>query len=78
MTDQEKVKLFDEINALLSNDKYPDSKDWMASDAIGRVDWLLSMYEGSKKEVDFWVERVKELHDKLDNLDSGTSVKDED
>jgi hypothetical protein len=31
---------------------YPDSKDWVASDYAGRVEWLYFMYESKKREVE--------------------------
>jgi hypothetical protein len=31
---------------------YPDSKDWVASDYVGRVEWLHFMYESKKREVE--------------------------
>ena len=31
---------------------YPDSKDWVASDYAGRVEWLHFMYESKKREVE--------------------------
>lgn len=38
------------IIALLRDDLFADSKDWRESDEVGRVDWLISMYEGACDE----------------------------
>lgn len=34
----------------LPDDLYPGSKDWMAADYAGRVEWLHTMYEAKKRE----------------------------
>ncbi len=39
----------------LPDSLYPDSKDWLAGDYAGRVQWLHLMYESKASEVDFWV-----------------------
>jgi hypothetical protein len=36
----------------LPDSLYPDSKDWIASDYAGRVEWLHFMYESKKREVE--------------------------
>jgi hypothetical protein len=36
----------------LPDSLYPDSKDWVASDYAGRVEWLHFMYESKKREVE--------------------------
>ena len=36
----------------LPDSLYPDSKDWVASDYVGRVEWLHFMYESKKREVE--------------------------
>jgi hypothetical protein len=38
------------IIALLRDDLFADSKDWRESDEVGRVDWLISMYERARDE----------------------------
>ena len=40
------------LNALMPADRY-DSKDWKAGGPIERVDWLLTMYESAKAQLDF-------------------------
>lgn len=40
----------------LPDDLYPDSKDWLAADYNGRVEWLHSMYESKKSEIEGWQE----------------------
>jgi len=36
----------------LPDSLYPDSKDWIASDYAGRVEWLHFMYKSKKREVE--------------------------
>ena len=36
----------------LPDSLYPQSKDWMAADYAGRVEWLHAMYENRKDELD--------------------------
>jgi hypothetical protein len=36
----------------LPDDLYPGSKDWLAADYAGRVDWLHTMYEAKKRALD--------------------------
>jgi hypothetical protein len=43
----------------LPDDLYPGSKDWMASDYAGRVEWLHGMYESARREADMWCERAQ-------------------
>ncbi len=45
----------------LPDDLYPDSKDWMAADYAGRVQWLHAMYESKKREVEALHERMNAL-----------------
>jgi len=45
------------IKALLSDDRY-ESKDWKCSDAIGRIEWLITMLESKTREVDRWVDII--------------------
>jgi hypothetical protein len=46
MTELEKIR------KLLTDDKFPGSKDWAQSDLAGRVEWLLEMYDCAKQEID--------------------------
>jgi len=45
MTELEKIR------ELLTDDKFPGSKDWQQSDLVGRVEWLLIMYACTKQEI---------------------------
>jgi len=40
------------IKELLNDDLYAGSKDWVASNTINRIRWLIEMYEGKKEELD--------------------------
>ena len=40
------------LEALLPTELYASSKDWTSSDLVGRVEWLLSMYESVKADRD--------------------------
>jgi hypothetical protein len=41
-----------ELRKLLHDERYSDSKDWRASGLVGRVEWLIAMYENEKAEND--------------------------
>ena len=45
---EDAIKLED----LLSEDRYSGSKDWRSGGLVERVEWLISMYEAKKKEVE--------------------------
>lgn len=47
------------IRDLLPTELYEGSKDWREGNTVERVEWLLSMYESVKEEVD-------RLQDELD------------
>ena len=47
------------IKDLLPTELFEGSKDWREGNYVERVEWLLSMYESSKQEVD-------RLQDELD------------
>jgi len=40
------------INELLPTELFEGSKDWREGSVAERVEWLLSMYESSKQEVE--------------------------
>jgi ATP-dependent protease HslVU (ClpYQ) peptidase subunit len=40
------------IRDLLPTELFEDSKDWREGNTVERIEWLLSMYESSKQEVD--------------------------
>jgi len=42
----------DAIRSKLPDDLYPGSKDWRESDAAGRIDWLVGMYESVNADSD--------------------------
>ena len=42
----------DRLEALLPTKLYAGSKDWTSSDLVGRVEWLLAMYENVKIDRD--------------------------
>ena len=52
------------LEALLPDHLYAGSKDYRQSDLAGRVEWLITMYEGVKAERD-------ELVDQLADIGSG-------
>lgn len=47
------------IRDLLPTELFEGSKDWREGNTVERIEWLLSMYESSKQEVD-------RLQDELD------------
>jgi hypothetical protein len=51
------------IRDLLPAELFEGSKDWREGNTVERIEWLLSMYESSKQEVD----RLQELVDQLDS-----------
>lgn len=64
-----------ELCKLLSDGLFPGSKDWTQSGLIGRVEWLLSMYDSKKEECEMlwtWMEdtseRIGELREKYERL----------
>ena len=40
------------IQELLPTELFEGSKDWREGNTVERIEWLLSMYESSKQEVD--------------------------
>lgn len=46
------------IEEMLNDDLYAGSKDWIASDVIGRVDWLIGCYESERKQCQMWVDMI--------------------
>ena len=53
------------IRDLLPTELYEGSKDWREGNTVERIEWLLSMYESSKQEVDRLTDLVVELDDKV-------------
>ena len=51
------------IEAMLNDDLYAGSKDWIASDVIGRVDWLIGCYEDERKQSQMWIEMLNYAND---------------
>ena len=51
------------IEAMLNDDLYAGSKDWIASDVIGRVDWLIGCYESERKQTQMWIEMLNYAND---------------
>lgn len=49
------------LQDLLPTSLFADSKDWSESDIVGRVEWLLAMYEGVKAERDEYVNQLNEI-----------------
>lgn len=52
----------DKIKALLRDDMYPDSKDWREGSTLDRIEWLMTMYQDSKEE-------IERLDDVIDDLE---------
>lgn len=59
-----------QIKELLHDDLYTGSKDWLAADTIGRIQWLIAMYEGKAQEVNMWIENMCILNDKLKGIET--------
>lgn len=53
------------IKELLPTELFAGSKDWTQGNTVERIEWLLSMYESSKQEVDRLSDLVVELDDKV-------------
>ena len=56
---QENAKLVAKLKKMLPDNLY-DSKDWKTGDIVGRVEWLIAMYEDKKAEVQFLGEQLAE------------------
>jgi hypothetical protein len=52
------------IRDLLPTELFEGSKDWREGNTVERIEWLLSMYESAKQE-------VERLDDVVDSLQSG-------
>ena len=61
------ISRFNKIKCLLSDDLFA-SKDWEFSATVGRVQWLLDMYDSVKNERDDYLDRVIALEDKLTGI----------
>lgn len=53
------------INDLLPTELFEGSKDWRAGSPAERVEWLLSMYQSAKEEVDRLEKLVDDIEDDL-------------
>ena len=45
------------IKSLLKDDLYK-SKDWLHSDTLGRVEWLIKMVASKNEEIEMWLEQI--------------------
>lgn len=54
------------IRDLLPTELFEGSKDWREGNTVERIEWLLSMYENSKQEVDRLERQFDNLQDDLD------------
>jgi len=52
------------IRDLLPTELFEGSKDWREGNTVERIEWLLSMYESSKQEV----ERLEKMLDLADEF----------
>ena len=52
----------------LPDDLYPGSKDWVAADYRGRVEWLHTMYESKKRDADLAWSQVGNQIDAVEAL----------
>lgn len=52
---KEKLRIIEEM---LNDDLYAGSKDWIASDVVGRVDLLIGCYESERKQCQMWVDLI--------------------
>jgi hypothetical protein len=50
---------------LLPTELYEGSKDWREGNTVERIEWLLSMYESSKQEVERLEKLVDDIEDDL-------------
>ena len=48
-----KAALFDEIEAMLPKTLFAGSKDWVAGDAVSRVEWLLLTINTLKQQIQY-------------------------
>ena len=53
------------IRDLLPTELFEDSKDWREGNTVERIEWLLSMYESSKQEVERLEKLVDDIEDDL-------------
>jgi hypothetical protein len=53
------------IQELLPTELFEGSKDWREGSVADRVEWLLSMYESSKQEVERLEKLVDDIEDDL-------------
>jgi hypothetical protein len=53
------------INELLPTELFEGSKDWREGNTVERIEWLLSMYESSKQEVERLEKLVDDIEDDL-------------
>ena len=45
------------IKVLLRDDLY-ESKDWLHSDTLGRVEWLINTVASKNEEIEMWLEQI--------------------
>ena len=53
------------IKDLLPTELFEGSKDWREGNYVERVEWLLSMYESSKQEIERLEKLVDDIEDDL-------------
>ena len=53
------------IQELLPTELFEGSKDWREGNTVERIEWLLSMYESSKQEVERLEKLVDDIEDDL-------------
>jgi hypothetical protein len=53
------------IRDLLPTELFEGSKDWREGNTVERIEWLLSMYESSKEEVERLEKLVDDIEDDL-------------
>lgn len=49
------------LEDILPMSLYPGSKDWMSADVVGRVEWLLTMYENVKADRDALLAQIADI-----------------
>jgi hypothetical protein len=54
------------IRDLLPTELFEGSKDWREGNTVERIEWLLSMYESSKQEVERLENQFDSLQSDLD------------
>lgn len=58
----------EKIQEVLTDDLFPDSKDWVRGNTLERVGWLLSMYRSQKAECDMVWDMLDKAQEHIDEV----------